>query len=207
VRRIRTRSAVGGHEKLPGVNPGAGVGRPGPQADDTLKDRGEDPCSLYYGGVGSSKAFPPQAYCRYEDGSTRDLATGAQFVFWVCFAISRRCCRSACGRLYGTREHWCVLAARPDRGRLRRESGPGPHRHPGRPRCNRRTARPGPTPRPVPWRACVGQRCNSCGRVPGWAASASSSSPTPTTTRSLGPAGRRGCARAVNILEAAAAPK
>lgn len=57
-------------------------------ADDTIKDPGEDPCSMYYGGVGVSRAFPPQAYCRYEDGSTHDLATGAQFVFWVCFAIS-----------------------------------------------------------------------------------------------------------------------
>ncbi|WP_328636069.1 hypothetical protein [Streptomyces canus] len=57
-------------------------------ADDTIKDPGEDPCSMYYGGVGVSKAFPPQAYCRYEDGSTHDLATGTQFVFWVCFAIS-----------------------------------------------------------------------------------------------------------------------
>jgi hypothetical protein len=57
-------------------------------ADDTLKDPGEDPCSMYHGGVGNSKAFPPQAYCRYADGSTHDLATGAQFVFWVCFAVS-----------------------------------------------------------------------------------------------------------------------
>ncbi|WP_406129963.1 hypothetical protein OIE52_02140 [Streptomyces canus] len=57
-------------------------------ADDTLKDPGEDPCSMYYGGVGVSTAFPPQAYCRYEDGSTHDLATGTQFVFWVCFAVS-----------------------------------------------------------------------------------------------------------------------
>lgn len=57
-------------------------------ADDTIKDPGEDPCSMYYGGVGVSKAFPPQAYCRYEDGSTHDLATGTQFVFWVCFATS-----------------------------------------------------------------------------------------------------------------------
>ncbi|MDQ0757775.1 hypothetical protein [Streptomyces canus] len=57
-------------------------------ADDTLKDPGEDPCSMYYGGIGVSKAFPPQAYCRYQDGSTHDLATGTQFVFWVCFAIS-----------------------------------------------------------------------------------------------------------------------
>ncbi|MFE1836744.1 hypothetical protein [Streptomyces sviceus] len=57
-------------------------------ADDTLKDPGEDPCSMYYGGVGGSEVFPPQAYCRYEDGSTHDLATGTQFVFWVCFAVS-----------------------------------------------------------------------------------------------------------------------
>ncbi|MEV7075859.1 hypothetical protein [Streptomyces sp. NPDC093990] len=57
-------------------------------ADDTIKDPGEDPCSMYYGGVGGSKAFPPQAYCRYEDGSTHDLATGSQFVFWVCSTVS-----------------------------------------------------------------------------------------------------------------------
>jgi hypothetical protein len=55
-----------------------------------------------------------------------------------------RCCRSACGRLYGFRERWSFLRARPDRSRRRREYGPGPHRHLGRPRCNRRTARPGP---------------------------------------------------------------
>lgn len=57
-------------------------------ADDSLKDPGEDPCSMYYGGVGVSKAFPPQAYCLYEDGSTHHLAGGAQFVFWVCFVSS-----------------------------------------------------------------------------------------------------------------------
>ncbi|TXS40694.1 hypothetical protein EAO75_37895 [Streptomyces sp. uw30] len=57
-------------------------------ADDALKDPGEDPCSMYYGGVGVSKAFPPQAYCLYEDGGTHDLATGAQFVFWICFVSS-----------------------------------------------------------------------------------------------------------------------
>ncbi|MBW8801213.1 MAG: hypothetical protein JF597_49000 [Streptomyces sp.] len=43
---------------------------------------------MHYGGVGGSEAFPPQAYCRYEGGSTHDLATGIQRVFWVCFAIS-----------------------------------------------------------------------------------------------------------------------
>ncbi|MBT2676620.1 hypothetical protein J7E95_38730, partial [Streptomyces sp. ISL-14] len=57
-------------------------------ADDTIKDPGEDPCSMYYGGVGVSRAFPPQAYCRYDDGGTHDLAAGAQFVFWVCFVSS-----------------------------------------------------------------------------------------------------------------------
>lgn len=57
-------------------------------ADDTVKDPGEDPCSMYYGGVGVSRAFPPQAYCRYDDGSTHNLASDAQFVFWTCFAVS-----------------------------------------------------------------------------------------------------------------------
>lgn len=57
-------------------------------ADDALKDPGEDPCSMYYGGVGVSKAFPPQAYCLHEGGSTDNLAPGAQFVFWVCFVTS-----------------------------------------------------------------------------------------------------------------------
>ncbi|MFC5217520.1 hypothetical protein [Streptomyces coerulescens] len=57
-------------------------------ADDTLKDPGEDPCTMRYGGVGVSEVFPPQAYCRYDGGGTHDLATGAQFVFWVCFLTS-----------------------------------------------------------------------------------------------------------------------
>ncbi|MFF5479726.1 hypothetical protein ACFY5C_20620 [Streptomyces sp. NPDC012935] len=57
-------------------------------ADDTAKDPGEDPCSLRYGGVPVSKAFPPQAYCLHEGGSTDNLASGAQFVFWVCFVSS-----------------------------------------------------------------------------------------------------------------------
>lgn len=57
-------------------------------ADDTLKDPGEDPCSMHYGGVGVSKAFPPQAYCLHEGGGTDNLASGAQFVFWVCFVSS-----------------------------------------------------------------------------------------------------------------------
>lgn len=57
-------------------------------ADDTIKDPGEDPCSMYYGGVGVSKAFPPQAYCLHEGGRTDNLASGAQFVFWVCFVSS-----------------------------------------------------------------------------------------------------------------------
>lgn len=57
-------------------------------ADDTIKDPGEDPCSMYYGGVGVSRAFPPQAYCLHEGGATDNLAPGAQFVFWVCFVSS-----------------------------------------------------------------------------------------------------------------------
>ena len=57
-------------------------------ADDTIKDPGEDPCSMYYGGTGVSKPFPPQAYCLYADGSTHNLAPGAQFVFWLCLAVS-----------------------------------------------------------------------------------------------------------------------
>lgn len=57
-------------------------------ADDTAKDPGEDPCTMYYGGVGRSRTFPPQAYCLYEDGSTHNLASGTQFVFWVCFVAS-----------------------------------------------------------------------------------------------------------------------
>jgi hypothetical protein len=57
-------------------------------ADDTLKDPGEDPCTMRYGGVGVSEAFPPQAYCLYEDGGTHNLAGDAQFVFWVCFVSS-----------------------------------------------------------------------------------------------------------------------
>ncbi|WP_409471792.1 hypothetical protein [Streptomyces sp. HC307] len=57
-------------------------------ANDTIKDPGEDPCSMRYGGIGVSKAFPPQAYCLQEGGSTDNLASGAQFVFWVCFVSS-----------------------------------------------------------------------------------------------------------------------
>jgi hypothetical protein len=57
-------------------------------ADDTLKDPGEDPCSLHHGGTGVSEVFPPRAYCRFTDGSTLDLAPVAQAVFWVCLAAS-----------------------------------------------------------------------------------------------------------------------
>lgn len=57
-------------------------------ADDTAKDPGEDPCTMRYGGVPVSKAFPPQAYCLHEGGATDNLAAGAQFVFWVCFVSS-----------------------------------------------------------------------------------------------------------------------
>ena len=57
-------------------------------ADDTLKDPGEDPCSMYHGGTGVSEVFPPRAYCRFGDGGTLDLAPGTQVVFWVCFTVS-----------------------------------------------------------------------------------------------------------------------
>ncbi|GAA2444040.1 hypothetical protein [Streptomyces glaucus] len=37
---------------------------------------------------GVSTAFPPRAYCRWEDGTTYDLATGAQAAFWVFFSLT-----------------------------------------------------------------------------------------------------------------------
>ncbi|MFD7407246.1 hypothetical protein ACFV7R_32290 [Streptomyces sp. NPDC059866] len=43
---------------------------------------------MRYGGVGVSKAFPPQAYCLHEGGSTDSPAPGAQFVFRVCSVSS-----------------------------------------------------------------------------------------------------------------------
>ncbi|MFB8760125.1 hypothetical protein ACFV46_18555 [Streptomyces sp. NPDC059852] len=57
-------------------------------ADDTLKDPGEDPCSLHHGGTGVSEVFPPRAYCRFPDGRTLDLAPVTQAVFWVCLVVS-----------------------------------------------------------------------------------------------------------------------
>ncbi|MEV5725837.1 MULTISPECIES: hypothetical protein [Streptomyces] len=36
---------------------------------------------------GVSAAFPPRAYCVWEDGTTYDLATGAQTVFWGCLSV------------------------------------------------------------------------------------------------------------------------
>ncbi|HZF88456.1 hypothetical protein [Streptomyces sp.] len=37
---------------------------------------------------GVSTAFPPRAYCLWEDGTTYDLATGAVTVFWGCFSVT-----------------------------------------------------------------------------------------------------------------------
>ncbi|MFF7737814.1 MULTISPECIES: hypothetical protein [unclassified Streptomyces] len=37
---------------------------------------------------GVSTAFPPRAYCRWEDGTVYELAPGAEFVFWVFFALT-----------------------------------------------------------------------------------------------------------------------
>ncbi|MGC5040634.1 MULTISPECIES: hypothetical protein [unclassified Streptomyces] len=38
--------------------------------------------------AGVSTAFPPRAYCRWEDGTTYELAPGAEFLFWVFFAAA-----------------------------------------------------------------------------------------------------------------------
>lgn len=37
---------------------------------------------------GLSTVFPPRAYCRWEDGTTYELAAGAELVFWVCFWLT-----------------------------------------------------------------------------------------------------------------------
>ncbi|MCT9138796.1 hypothetical protein [Streptomyces violarus] len=37
---------------------------------------------------GVSTPFPPRAYCEWEDGTTYDLASGTEFVFWVFFALT-----------------------------------------------------------------------------------------------------------------------
>lgn len=37
---------------------------------------------------GISTPFPPRAYCRWEDGTVYDLAPGAEFMFWVFFALT-----------------------------------------------------------------------------------------------------------------------
>ncbi|MEV7082612.1 hypothetical protein AB0N88_29375 [Streptomyces sp. NPDC093516] len=37
---------------------------------------------------GVSTAFPPRAYCVWEDGTVHDLAPGAAFLFWVFFALT-----------------------------------------------------------------------------------------------------------------------
>ncbi|GAA5072770.1 hypothetical protein [Streptomyces similanensis] len=37
--------------------------------------------------TGVSRTFPPRAYCAWEDGTTYELATGSELVFWVCFGV------------------------------------------------------------------------------------------------------------------------
>ncbi|MEU1848549.1 hypothetical protein ABZ499_04475 [Streptomyces sp. NPDC019990] len=37
---------------------------------------------------GVSTAFPPRAYCAWEDGTVYELAPGAEFLFWVFFALT-----------------------------------------------------------------------------------------------------------------------
>ncbi|MDQ1016160.1 hypothetical protein [Streptomyces afghaniensis] len=37
---------------------------------------------------GVSTAFPPRAYCVWEDGTVHELASGAEFLFWVFFALT-----------------------------------------------------------------------------------------------------------------------
>lgn len=37
---------------------------------------------------GVSTAFPPRAYCEWEDGTVYELTPGAEFLFWVFFAMT-----------------------------------------------------------------------------------------------------------------------
>ncbi|MBD9732658.1 hypothetical protein IGX29_12745 [Streptomyces sp. H28] len=37
---------------------------------------------------GVSTPFPPRGYCLWEDGTTYELAPGAEFLFWVFFAVT-----------------------------------------------------------------------------------------------------------------------
>ncbi|MEU3887057.1 hypothetical protein [Streptomyces sp. NPDC029041] len=38
--------------------------------------------------TGVSTPFPPRAYCLWEDGTVYELAPGAEFLFWVFFALT-----------------------------------------------------------------------------------------------------------------------
>ncbi|WP_369193639.1 hypothetical protein [Streptomyces djakartensis] len=38
--------------------------------------------------TGVSTPFPPRAYCAWEDGTVYELAPGAEFLFWVFFALT-----------------------------------------------------------------------------------------------------------------------
>ncbi|MFD5656756.1 hypothetical protein [Streptomyces hirsutus] len=66
-------------------------------ADDPFLFPETDPCPrepMREGILGSGKVsgistpFPPQAYCQWEDGTVYNLAPGAEFVFWVFFAMT-----------------------------------------------------------------------------------------------------------------------
>jgi hypothetical protein len=38
--------------------------------------------------AGVSTPFPPRAYCAWEDGTVHELTPGAEFLFWVFFALA-----------------------------------------------------------------------------------------------------------------------
>ncbi|MEV3971561.1 hypothetical protein AB0K68_25990 [Streptomyces sp. NPDC050698] len=66
-------------------------------ADDPVLFPETAPCprEAYQEGVigsgrvsGVSTPFPPRAYCRWEDGTVYELAPGAEFLFWVFFALT-----------------------------------------------------------------------------------------------------------------------
>ncbi|AYL39777.1 hypothetical protein ACG2OD_05575 [Streptomyces sp. PDY-4] len=56
---------------------------------------------------GVSTPFPPRAYCLWEDGTVYDLAPGAEFLFWVFFALTS--VPLATGLLHALREPKSLL--------------------------------------------------------------------------------------------------
>ncbi|MER6751780.1 hypothetical protein ACFW6C_33830 [Streptomyces fungicidicus] len=56
---------------------------------------------------GISTPFPPRAYCLWEDGTVYDLAPGAEFLFWVFFALTS--VPLATGLLHALREPKSLL--------------------------------------------------------------------------------------------------